>query len=89
MLISFQTETVVFEECAAPITDIENMLMNLAKIIEKQTPMISEILSVGKSLKDETSPEVLSRSGAKLLKLLEPFLESLVPAEVIFRYIEN
>jgi len=76
------TETVVFEECAAPITDIENMLMNLAKIIEKQTPMISEILSVGKSLKDETSPEVLSRSGAKLLKLLEPFLESLVPAEL-------
>ena len=56
--------------------------MDLAKIVESQTPMISEILSVGKSIKDETSPEILSRSGAKLLTLLEPFLESLVPTQV-------
>ena len=72
----------MFEQCAAPFTDVEDMLMSLAKIIEQQTPMISEILTVGKSLKDETSPEILSRSGAKLLTLLEPFLESLVPTEV-------
>ena len=72
----------MFEECEAPFSDVENMLMSLAKIIENQTPMISEILAVGKSLKDVTSPEILSRSGARLLKLLEPFLESLVPTEV-------
>ena len=58
------------------------MLMSLARIISQQTPMISEILFLGKSLKDETNPEILARNGAKLLKLLEPFLESLVPAEV-------
>ena len=72
----------MFAECSAPFADVEDMLMSLAKIISKQTPMIYEILTVGKSLKDETSPEILSRSGAKLLKLLEPFLESLVPTEV-------
>jgi len=76
------SETIVFEECEAPFSDVENMLMSLAKIIENQTPMISEILAVGKSLKDVTSPEILSRSGARLLKLLEPFLESLVPTEI-------
>jgi len=76
------TDTIVFAECTAPFADVEEMLMSLAKIIAQQTPMISEILSVGKSLKDESSPEILSRSGAKLLKLLEPFLESLVPAEL-------
>jgi len=76
------SETIVFEECAAPFTDVENMLTSLAKIIENQTPMISEILAVGKSLKDVSSPEILSRSGARLLKLLEPFLESLVPTEL-------
>ena len=72
----------MFDQCVAPFTDVEDMLISLAKIIEKQTPMISEILSVGKSLKDETSPEILTRSGAKLLMLLEPFLESLVPTQV-------
>ena len=72
----------MFDQCVAPFADVEDMLMGLAKIIKKQTPMISEILSVGKSLKDETSPEILSRSGAKLLMLLEPFLESLVPTQV-------
>ena len=51
--------------------------------------MISEILAVGKSLKDETSPEILSRSGARLLKLLEPFLEALVPTEVRIILISN
>jgi len=76
------SETIVFEECAAPFTDVENMLTSLAKIIENQTPMISEILAVGKSLKDVSSPEILSRSGARLLKLLEPFLESLVPTDL-------
>merc|ERR1739838_1114815 len=76
------TDTIVFAECTAQFADVEEMLMSLAKIVSKQTPMISEILSVGKSLKDESSPEILSRSGAKLLKLLEPFLESLVPAEL-------
>merc|ERR1739838_1005012 len=76
------TDAIVFAECSAPFADVQDMLMSLAKIISKQTPMISEILTVGKSLKDETSPEILSRSGAKLLKLLEPFLESLVPAEL-------
>merc|ERR1739838_698273 len=76
------TDAIVFAECSAPFADVEDMLMSLAKIISKQTPMIYEILTVGKSLKDETSPEILSRSGAKLLKLLEPFLESLVPAEL-------
>ena len=85
----FQTETIVFEECTAPFSDVENMLISLAKIIETQTPMISEILAVGKSLKDETSPEILSRSGARLLKLLEPFLESLVPTEVRIIFTSN
>ena len=72
----------MFDQCVAPFNDVEDMLMSLAKSIAVQTPMISEILSVGKSLKDETSAEILSRSGAKLLQLLEPFLESLVPAQV-------
>ena len=72
----------MFDQCVAPFTDVEDMLMSLAQSIALQTPMITEILSVGKSLKDETSPEILSRSGAKLLQLLEPFLESLVPAQV-------
>ena len=44
---------------------------------------MQEILAVARSIKDELNPAALSLSGARLLKLLEPFLESLVPVEVI------
>ena len=56
--------------------------MSLVKIISQQTPIISEILHLGRSLKDETDPAIISSNGAQLLKLLEPFLESLIPAQV-------
>ena len=42
-----------------------------------------EILAVARSIKDEVDPAALSLSGARLLQLLEPFLESLVPVEVV------
>ena len=42
-----------------------------------------EILAVARSIKDELDPAALSLSGARLLQLLEPFLESLVPVEVV------
>ena len=37
---------------------------------------------MARSIKDEVDPAALSLSGARLLQLLEPFLESLVPVEV-------
>ena len=43
---------------------------------------MQEILAVARSIKDELDPAALSLSGARLLQLLEPFLESLVPVEV-------
>ena len=44
---------------------------------------MQEILAVARSIKDELDPAALSLSGARLLQLLEPFLESLVPVEVL------
>ena len=38
---------------------------------------------MARSIKDEVDPAALSLSGARLLQLLEPFLESLVPVEVV------
>ena len=38
---------------------------------------------MARSIKDEVDPVALSLSGARLLQLLEPFLESLVPVEVV------
>ena len=38
---------------------------------------------MARSIKDEVDPAALSLSGARLLQLIEPFLESLVPVEVV------
>ena len=59
------------------------MLQELAITISVQTSNLTELVSIGKSLKGEKDPESLTRNGAKLLKLIEPLLESLVPSKVI------
>jgi len=76
------SDIVILPECTAQFDDVENMVMSLVKIISQQTPIISEILHLGRSLKDETDPAIISSNGAQLLKLLEPFLESLIPAQL-------
>ena len=60
--------------------------MDLAKRISGQTDNLNKIINISQSIKDETSLFELSKSGAQLLRLVDPFLESIVPKEV--KYIE-
>lgn len=64
------------------LADSQALLVDLAKTIVDSAPAIEEILTVGRSIQEESDPAALSLAGARLLRLLEPFLESLVPAEI-------
>jgi len=76
-----KTETMItFPSCNVSLTDIEDMLSNLATRISVSAPLLGQILTTGQDLRLETDTHTLARGGAKLLNLLEPFLESLVPA---------
>ena len=78
-----------------PLVDSQKLLLDLAtKIVdsaslievgkvEETKTFLQEILAVARSIKDELDPAALSLSGARLLQLLEPFLQSLVPVEVL------
>ena len=43
---------------------------------------MAQILSLGQTIKDQADPETLTRTGAEILRLVDPFLSSLVPPEV-------
>ena len=62
------------------------MLSSLALNVANSTPILKEILATGESLKDLTDLEGLARGGAKLLTLLEPFLDTLLPATKVTGY---
>ena len=69
--------------------DLANKIVDASPAIEVTQghdsglqPLFQEILTVGRSIQEESDPAALSLAGARLLRLLEPFLESLVPAEV-------
>merc|ERR1711935_244053 len=70
----------LFPECSAPLEEVKDMLSSLALNVAQSTPILSEILATGESLKDITNLEDLARGGAKLLTLLEPFLDTLLPS---------
>jgi len=77
-----QTTVLSSSECAVPLVDSQKLLVDLATKIVDSASVIEEILAVARSIKDELDPAALSLSGARLLTLLEPFLESLVPVEI-------
>jgi len=77
-----QTTVLSSSECAVPLVDSQKLLVDLATKIVDSASVIEEILAVARSIKDELDPAALSLSGARLLQLLEPFLESLVPVEI-------
>jgi len=73
-------DDILFPECSAPLGEVKDMLSSLALNVVSSTPILKEILATGESLKDITDLEALARGGAKLLTLLEPFLDTLLPA---------
>merc|ERR1711937_960702 len=73
-------EDLLLSECSASLVDVKEMLSSLALNIAQSTPILRDILATGESLKDITDLEELARGGARLLTLLEPFLDSLLPA---------
>ena len=73
---------IVFSDCSAPIADVETMLAELARNIAGQADNLAEILSLGQSIKDEEDAGSLAKTGAQILRLVDPFLESLVPPQV-------
>jgi len=77
-----QTAVLSSSECSIPLVDSQKLLVDLATKIVDSASAIEEILAVARSIKDEVDPAALSLSGARLLQLLEPFLESLVPVEI-------
>ena len=77
-----QSEVIVFGECSAPLSQVEAMLAGLARNVAAQSDNLAQILSLGKTLKDQTEAETLTRTGAEILRLVDPFLSSLVPPEV-------
>ena len=95
LILHHQTSVLSSSECSVPLVDSQKLLLDLAaKIVdsaslievgkvEKQKLLFQEILAVARSIKDELDPAALSLSGARLLQLLEPFLQSLVPVEVL------
>ena len=72
----------MFSDCSAPIADVETMLAELARNIAGQADNLAEILSLGQSIKDEEDAGSLAKTGAQILRLVDPFLESLVPPQV-------
>ena len=82
MLNYFQSDVIVFSDCSAPIADVETMLAELARNIAGQADNLAEILSLGQSIKDEEDAGSLAKTGAQILRLVDPFLESLVPPQV-------
>jgi len=75
-----EDDSLSLADCSAPLEDIKEMLSSLALNVAKSSPILSEILTTGGSLKDIEDPEELVRGGAKILILLEPFLNNLLPA---------
>ena len=72
----------MFENCSAPVTEVEGLLVDLARRISGQTDNLNQIVNISQSIKDETSLFELSKSGATLLRLVDPFLESIVPKDL-------
>merc|ERR1711935_740947 len=78
--VSKDEDALLFPECSAPLEEVKEMLSSLALNVAQSTPILREILVTGESLKDITDLEDLARGGAKLLTLLEPFLDTLLPS---------
>ena len=73
---------IVFGDCSASLNQVETMLSSLARNVAAQSDNLAEILALGRTIKDQTDPETLTRTGAEILRLVDPFLSSLVPPEV-------
>ena len=72
----------MFGSCSAPLSQVETMLAGLARNVASQSENLAQILSLGQTIKDQADPETLTRTGAEILRLVDPFLSSLVPPEV-------
>ena len=77
-----QSEVIVFGSCSAPLSQVETLLAGLARNVASQSENLAQILSLGQTIKDQADPETLTRTGAEILRLVDPFLSSLVPPEV-------
>lgn len=74
-------ETVeISADCSVPLEEIKSLVVNLARNVKSSTPILTEILAIGKSLSSINDTATLLRNGGELLKLLEPFLESILPS---------
>ena len=72
----------MFGSCSAPLSQVETLLAGLARNVASQSENLAQILSLGQTIKDQADPETLTRTGAEILRLVDPFLSSLVPPEV-------
>ena len=72
----------MFGSCSAPLNQVETLLAGLARNVASQSENLAQILSLGQTIKDQADPETLTRTGAEILRLVDPFLSSLVPPEV-------
>jgi len=66
--------------CSVSMAEIEGLVVQLARNIRESTPIIEQIVSIGKQLATVEDTSELLRFGGDLLELLEPFLEAILPA---------
>jgi len=73
-----EADEMSFPDCSSSLVEVKLMLSNLAINVAESSDILEEIISTAESLKGITDLEKLARGGAKLLTLLEPFLDSLL-----------
>jgi len=69
--------------CSVSMAEIEGLVVKLARNIQESTPILEQIVHIGKQLATVEDTSELLRFGGDLLELLEPFLEAILPATSI------
>lgn len=82
-LAETKNELEISDSCSVPLEEIKSLVIGLASNIRDSTPLLMEIVAIGKSLRNLNDTAMLLRNGGDLLRLLEPFLESILPATSI------
>jgi len=77
------SEVEISEDCSVSLQEFKGLVVDLARKIKDSTPILHEIVTIGKGLKGITDTATLLSAGGQLLKLLEPFLESILPSSEI------
>jgi len=75
-----KAEVEISADCSVSLQEFKGLVIDLARKVKDSTPLLHEIVTIGKGLKGITDTATLLRSGGQLLKLLEPFLENILPS---------